>query len=190
MNFDWFHATQVEESDNYALFFECKRRHFSMKNTTATRPRHKHSTGSTVLPLGLAEPKEQPRLLQLSRFYLLPFPRKKLGYLRTWTPHVLILMITDCGISECTPPQKVKAIYAGKGGKIQVNRSNWKKRMLQNDRPYYVGEKWILCMKLLFISLVQGWEHDTNIPYTHDRSDSVVWFFHVKLAIVLWLMKP
>ena len=84
MNFDWFHATQVEESDNHALFFECKRRHFSIKNTTATRPRHKYSTGSTVLPLGLAEPEEQPCLLQqLSRFYLLPFPRKKLGYLTT-----------------------------------------------------------------------------------------------------------
>ena len=90
MNFDWFHATQVEESDNHALFFERKRRHFSIKNTAATRPRHKHSTGSTVLPLGLAQPKEQPRLLQqLSRFYLLPFPSKKLGYLRTWTPHVM-----------------------------------------------------------------------------------------------------
>ena len=77
MNFDWFHAMQVEESDNHTLFFECKRRHFSIKNTTATRPRHKHSTCSTVLPLGLAQPKEQPRLLQqLSRFYLLPFPRK------------------------------------------------------------------------------------------------------------------
>ena len=89
MNFDWFHATQVEESDNHALFFECKCRHFSIKNTTATRPRHKHSTGSTVLPLGLAQPKEQPRLLQqLSRFYLLPFPRKELGYLTTWTPQV------------------------------------------------------------------------------------------------------
>ena len=88
-NFDWFHATQVEESDNHALFFECKRRHFSIKNTTATRPRHKYSTGSTVLPLGLAEPEEQPCLLQqLPRFYLLPFPRKKLGYLTTWTPHV------------------------------------------------------------------------------------------------------
>ena len=23
MNFDWFHATQVEESDNHPLFFEC-----------------------------------------------------------------------------------------------------------------------------------------------------------------------
>ena len=91
MNFDWFHATQLEESVNHALFFECKRRHFSIKNTTATRPRHKHSTGSTVLPLGLAQPKGQPRLLQyLSRFYLLPFPRKKLGYLRTWKPHVMI----------------------------------------------------------------------------------------------------
>ena len=88
MNFNWFHATQVEESDNHALFFECKRRHFSNKNTTATRPRHKHSTGSTVLPLSLGQPKEQPRLQQLSCFYLLPFPRKKLGYLRTWTPHV------------------------------------------------------------------------------------------------------
>ena len=84
INFDWFHATQVEESDNHALFFACKRRHFSIKNTTATRPRHKHSTGSTVLPLGLAQPKEQPRLLQkLSRFYLLPFQRKKLGDLTT-----------------------------------------------------------------------------------------------------------
>jgi len=28
MNFDGFHATQVEESDNHALLFECKRRHF------------------------------------------------------------------------------------------------------------------------------------------------------------------
>jgi len=28
MNFDGFHATQVEESDNHALSFECKRRHF------------------------------------------------------------------------------------------------------------------------------------------------------------------
>ena len=42
-----------------------------------------------MLPLGLTQPKEQPRLLQqLSRFYLLPFPRKKLGCLTTWTPHV------------------------------------------------------------------------------------------------------
>ena len=78
MIFDWFHATHMEESDNHALFFECKRRHLSIKNTTATRPRHKHSTGSTVLPLGLAQPKEQTRLLQqLPRFYLLPFPEKK-----------------------------------------------------------------------------------------------------------------
>ena len=91
MNFDRFHATQVEESHNHGLFFECKRRHFSIKNITATRPRHKHSTGSTVLPFSLAQPKEQSRLLrQLPRFYLLPFPRKKLGYLRTWTPHVLL----------------------------------------------------------------------------------------------------
>ena len=79
MNFDWFHATQVEKSDNHVLFFECKRRHFSIKNTTATRPRHKHSTISTVSPLGLAQPKEQARLLQqLSRFYLFPFPEKKI----------------------------------------------------------------------------------------------------------------
>jgi len=28
MNFNGFHATQVEESDNQALLFECKRRHF------------------------------------------------------------------------------------------------------------------------------------------------------------------
>jgi len=42
-----------------------------------------------VLPFGLTQPKERPRLLQqLSRFYLLPFPRKKLGNLRTWTHHV------------------------------------------------------------------------------------------------------
>ena len=78
MNFDWFHATQVEELENHALFFECKHCHFSIKNTTKTQPRHKHSTGNTVLPLGLTQPKEQPRLLQqLSRFNLLPFPRKK-----------------------------------------------------------------------------------------------------------------
>ena len=97
MNFNWFHATQVEESDNHALLFECKRRHFSIKNNTATRPRHKNSTGSTVLPLGLAQPKEQPRFLkQLSRFYLLPFPRKKLGYLTTWTPHVFYWQIQSC----------------------------------------------------------------------------------------------
>ena len=28
MNYDGFHATQVEESDNHALFFECIRRNF------------------------------------------------------------------------------------------------------------------------------------------------------------------
>ena len=28
MNFDGFHATQVEESDNHVPFFECKRHHF------------------------------------------------------------------------------------------------------------------------------------------------------------------
>jgi len=28
INLDGFHATQVEESDNHELFFECKRRHF------------------------------------------------------------------------------------------------------------------------------------------------------------------
>ena len=84
MDFDGFHATQVEESDNHALFFKCKRCHFSIKNPTGTRPRHKHSTGRTVLPLGLTQAKEQPRILQqLSRFYLLPFPRKKLGDLTT-----------------------------------------------------------------------------------------------------------
>ena len=32
MDFDGFHATQVEESDNHALFFECKRRHFTIRN--------------------------------------------------------------------------------------------------------------------------------------------------------------
>ena len=98
MHFDWFHATQVEESDNHALFFKCKRRHFSIKNITATPTRHKHSTGSTVLSLGLAQPKEQPRLLQqLSRFYLLPFRRKKLGYLRTWTPHAQLQNTANLG---------------------------------------------------------------------------------------------
>ena len=43
-----------------------------------------------MLPFGLTQPKEQPRLLQqLSYFYLLPFPRKKLIDLRPWTHHVL-----------------------------------------------------------------------------------------------------
>ena len=28
MSFNGFHATQVEDSDNHALFFECKRHHF------------------------------------------------------------------------------------------------------------------------------------------------------------------
>ena len=38
----------------------------------------------SVLPFGLTQPKEWPRhLQQLSRFYLLPFPRKRLGDLRT-----------------------------------------------------------------------------------------------------------
>jgi hypothetical protein len=42
-----------------------------------------------VLSFGLTQPKEQPRLLQqLPHFYLLPFPRKKLGDLRTWMHHV------------------------------------------------------------------------------------------------------
>ena len=30
MNSDGFHATQVEELDNHALFFESKRRHWSI----------------------------------------------------------------------------------------------------------------------------------------------------------------
>jgi hypothetical protein len=30
VDFDEFHATQVEESDNDALFFECRRRHFKI----------------------------------------------------------------------------------------------------------------------------------------------------------------
>ena len=86
MDFDGFRATQVEESDNHALFFECKCRHFNIKNTTVTRQCHKHSTGRKVLPFRLTQPKEEPCLLQqLSRFYLFPFPRKKLGDLRTWT---------------------------------------------------------------------------------------------------------
>jgi hypothetical protein len=55
----------------------------SDKNSTVTRRRHNHSMHRTVLPFGLNQRKEQPRLLQqLSRFYLLPFPRKKLGDLR------------------------------------------------------------------------------------------------------------
>src|SRR5215469_5541357 len=61
---------------------------FSIKNTTVTRRHHEHSTGRTVLPFGLTQNKEQPRLLrQLSRFYLLPFLRKKLGDLRTLSVH-------------------------------------------------------------------------------------------------------
>jgi hypothetical protein len=28
LNFVWFHATQVKESDNHALLFKCKRHHF------------------------------------------------------------------------------------------------------------------------------------------------------------------
>ena len=77
MNSDGFHAMQMEESDNHALFLERKRRHWSIENTTVTRRRHKHSTVRTVLPFGFFQPKEQPRhLQQLSRFYLLPFPRK------------------------------------------------------------------------------------------------------------------
>ena len=44
-----------------------------------------------MLPFGFTQPKEQPRLLQqLSLFYLLPFPRKKLGDLRPWTHHVFL----------------------------------------------------------------------------------------------------
>jgi len=62
---------------------------FSIYNTTVTLRRHKHSTRRTGLPFGLTQPKEQPCLLQqLSRFYLLPFPRKKLEDLRLWTHHV------------------------------------------------------------------------------------------------------
>src|SRR5215469_16035190 len=40
MNFDGFCATQVEESDNHALFLECKRRHFQYLK------HHCHSTTS------------------------------------------------------------------------------------------------------------------------------------------------
>jgi hypothetical protein len=42
MNFDGFHATQVEESDNHALFFECKRRHIqsAVGRGRAGRPDH------------------------------------------------------------------------------------------------------------------------------------------------------
>jgi hypothetical protein len=81
MNFDAFYATRVEESDNHALFFECKRRHFqSPKHYCRSRTSQAFNTGRTVLPLGVTQPKEQPRLLQqLSRFQLLPFPRKKIG---------------------------------------------------------------------------------------------------------------
>jgi len=74
MNFDGFHVTQVEESDNHALFFAI----FSIYNTTVTRRCHKHSTSRRVLPFGLTQSKGQPRhLQQLSCFYLLPFPEKK-----------------------------------------------------------------------------------------------------------------
>jgi hypothetical protein len=91
MNFDGSHATLLEESDNHALLFECKRHHFQYLNTTVTLRRHKHSTHRTMLPFGLTQPKEQPHLLQqLSCFYLLSFPRKKLGDLRPWTHHVLL----------------------------------------------------------------------------------------------------
>jgi hypothetical protein len=73
----------------------------SDKNSTVTR-RHKHSTRRTVLPFGLIQPKEQPRLLQkLSRFYLLPFPRNKLGDLRPWTRHVSALYGT-CSSLPCS----------------------------------------------------------------------------------------
>jgi hypothetical protein len=59
----------------------------SDENSTVTRRRHKHSTHRTVLPFHLTQPKEQPRLFQHSRFYLLLFPRKKLGDLKTLTHH-------------------------------------------------------------------------------------------------------
>jgi hypothetical protein len=55
--------------------------------------------GRTTLPFGLNQPKEQPHLLQqLSCFYLLPFPRKKLGDLRTWMHHVCSMVLAKtCG---------------------------------------------------------------------------------------------
>ena len=74
MNFDGFHAKQVEESDNHALFFECKRRHFTITNTPGIRHVTSIQRGRTVLPVCLTQPKGF--LQHLSRFYLLPFPRK------------------------------------------------------------------------------------------------------------------
>jgi len=50
-----------------------------------------------MLPFCLTQPKEQPRhLQQLSRFYLLPFLRKKLGDLRTWMHHIQIISNPFC----------------------------------------------------------------------------------------------
>jgi hypothetical protein len=61
-----------------------------VSKTLVTRWCHKHSTGRTVLPFGLNQPEEQPRLLQqLPRFYLVPFPRKKSGDLRALMHPVL-----------------------------------------------------------------------------------------------------
>ena len=89
MNFDWFHATQVEESDNHALFFEFKRRHFSIKNTTATRPRHKHSR--VIQCCHLASPNLKNSHVSSNNFHFsicFHSREKKIGYLTTWTPYV------------------------------------------------------------------------------------------------------
>ena len=68
MDFDGFHATQVEESYNDGLFFKWKRRHFTITNTAGIRHVASIQRGRTVLPVCF--------LQHVSRFYLLPFPRK------------------------------------------------------------------------------------------------------------------
>ena len=138
----------MEESDNHALFFECKCRHFGIKNTAATQPRHKHSTGSTVLPLGLAQPKEQPCLLrQLSCFYLLPFPRKKLGDLTTWTPHI------------CLPKCHFHSVFITKIVWSFFSRMYWMTHRSPSPHPWFdpliiLGEKYKFA-KLLILHFSQ-----------------------------------
>jgi hypothetical protein len=48
VDFDEFHATQVEESDNDALFFECRRRHFKI-NKNIYCFQHEYSTLKKLL---------------------------------------------------------------------------------------------------------------------------------------------
>jgi len=90
------------------------------------------------LPFGLTQPKERPRLLQqLSRFYLLPFPRKKLGDL--YAPR---MMATVPHITSGSGLRKFQAdgflldrVYNGIFiivilNKIQRNIGLWLKQML------------------------------------------------------------